>query len=98
MVKYRAERKRLARGHGWRAQPNHNILVLGRGTVQLEYPRDWILDADDDCVKVRDRKEPDDECVLGVSYHCWPAVGAGLSVATLVRDTLREVVFPMAAP
>ena len=79
----------LSPGHGWRAQPNHKILVLGRGAVRLEYPESWIVEINDDCVKVFDRKPPDDDCVLAVSYHHWPVVsGQKLSVASLVRTAL----------
>lgn len=79
---------RLAPTHGWRAQPNHKILVLGRGAVRLEYPQHWVVDADDDCVKVHDKPPPDDDCVLGVSFHLWPREGAALSVASCVRSAM----------
>src|SRR5215471_2909131 len=84
----KSKRLRLAPGHGWRSQPDHKILVLDRGAVLLEYPAAWVVTFDDDCVKVRDRKPPDDNCVLGVSYHRWPAAGNALSVASLVGTAL----------
>lgn len=90
MRRPKSKRMRLPSGHGWRAKPNHKILVLGRGAVRLEYPETWIVEVDDDCAKVYDRQPPDDECVIGVSYHLWPPVSAeGLGVGRLVRSALE---------
>jgi len=87
----RKKETRLAPGHGWRAQPKHKILVLGRGAVRLEYPETWVVEINDDCVKVYDKAPPDDDCVLAVSYHHWPAVsGQNVSVASLVRTALEN--------
>src|SRR5258708_18055661 len=82
-------RMRLTAGHGWKAQPHHKILVLDRGAVRLEYPETWVVAFGDDCVKVFDKQPPDDDCTLAVSYHHWPAIGRGLTVATLVRSALE---------
>ena len=85
MARYRSERRRLLPNHGWRAQPDHKILVLDRGAVRLEYPRGWHVVPAEDCIKVHDRKPPADECVLAISYHRWPAIARDLSVAALVH-------------
>jgi hypothetical protein len=84
----KSEPSRLADNHGWRAAPGHKILVLGRGAVRLEIPERWFVEVDEDCVKARDREPPDDECVLGVSHHLWPAAGNAPSVGRLVRTAL----------
>lgn len=63
--------------------------MLGRGAVRLEIPDTWVVEPTDDCVKAFERKPPDDECVLAVSYHRWPAAGQQLSVGSLVRDALE---------
>lgn len=47
-----------------------------------------VVEPGGDCVKIYDKKPPDDDCVLGVSYHHWPAVGNELSVASLARSSL----------
>jgi len=90
MARSKARKARLVPGHGWRAQPNHKILVLGRGAVRLEIPETWVVETNEDCVKVFDRKPPDDECVLALSYHHWPAIGQELTVGSLVRDALEK--------
>ncbi len=90
--------------HGWRSRPDWKILVLDRGAVHLEYPGTWVVEADDDSIKLRDRMPPDDECTLGVSYHHWPALPGqhpALAVEALVdtamtgdgRFTSRDPIF-----
>lgn len=87
----KAKKLRLTSGHGWRAQPNHKILVLDRGMVRFEYPETWFVELTEDGVKVHDKPPPDDDCVLGVSYHRWPAIaGQILTVGALVRDAFRS--------
>jgi hypothetical protein len=88
MTRYRSECRRLPPNHGWRAQPDHKILVLDRGAVRIEYPRAWHVVPAADCIKVHDRKPPADDCVLAVSYHWWPAIARDLSIATLVRSAM----------
>ena len=91
MSPLKPKKLRLSTGHGWRAQANHKILVLDRGAVRLEYPETWVVELTDDCVKIHDRPLPDDDCVVGVSYHRWPAVvGNKLTVGTLVREALAD--------
>ena len=90
MNRIELKKLRLASDHGWRAQPNHKILVLDRGAVRLEYPNTWFVEMTDDCLKIHDKPPPDDDCVLGVSYHHWPTIAGGaLTVGALVRDTFR---------
>ncbi len=36
MGRSKSRKTQLAAGHGWRSQPDHKILVLGRGAVRLE--------------------------------------------------------------
>jgi len=91
MSPLKPKKLQLTAGHGWRAQANHKILVLDRGAVRLEYPETWVIGLTDDCVKINDKSPPDDDCVLGVSYHRWPAVaGDKLTVGTLVREAMRS--------
>lgn len=87
---FKLPKAQLAADHGWRAKSGHKILLLDRGAVRLEYPGAWYTEATDDCFKLHDKKPPDDECVLAVSYHHWPAIGREISVAALVRDTLAK--------
>lgn len=83
-------KNRLAPNHGWRAQPGHKIVVLGRGAVRVEVPDAWVVEVAEDCVKAFDKKPPDDDCVLAVSYHLWPRAGQSLSPASLVQSALES--------
>jgi hypothetical protein len=77
--------------HGWRSRPDHKILVLDRGAVHLEYPADWVVEGDEDSIKLRDHEPPDDECTLGVSYHFWPGLPGdhpALRVGALVETAM----------
>jgi hypothetical protein len=77
---------RLTSNHTWKARPGHKILVLDRGAVRLEYPEAWVVLPTEDCIKVHDKEPPDDDCVLGVSYHRWPSIVAPeLSVGALLQ-------------
>ena len=88
MSRAKPKRLRLAARHGWRAQADHKILVIGRGAVRLEYPETWVVELAEDCVRLHDRAPPDDDCVLGVSYHRWPPVADALTVTALVRGAM----------
>lgn len=59
----------LPEGHGWSARPGHKILVLDRGAVLLEYPRDWHVEPGPGQIDLRDRETVQEStCVLAVSY------------------------------
>jgi hypothetical protein len=53
--------------HTWKAKPGYSICAMDRGAIRFDYPQGWDVSADSDSLKVRDRPEPDDNCVLGVS-------------------------------
>jgi hypothetical protein len=63
---------RLKDRHGWKAKPGYAICAIDRGAIRFEYPQGWDVSADSDSLKVRDRPEPDDNCVLAVSQMHLP--------------------------
>ncbi len=76
----------LPEGHSWTARPGCNVLVLDRGAVVLEYPRDWFVQPGAEQTDIRDRASPDNStCVLAVSYLRLPAAdGSGLPLRELL--------------
>jgi hypothetical protein len=56
----------------------------------VEIPQAWPVQVDDDSVKAFDKEPPDEDCVLAVSCHQWPAAGQKPSVASLVRSSLES--------
>jgi len=63
---------RLKDRHGWKSKPGYAICAIDRGAIRFDYPNDWDVSADSDSLKVRDRPEPDDNCVLAVSQMHLP--------------------------
>jgi hypothetical protein len=56
--------------HRWKAKPGNSILVLDRGAVRLEIPRDWNVSRSQGSVRATDKPSPDDNCSLEVTvYH-----------------------------
>ena len=64
--------------------------MIDAGAVRLELPDTWTIEYTEDSVRVHDRPPPDDDCVLAVSYHRWPAIGHDLSAGSLVRSALEN--------
>lgn len=58
---------RLKEKHGWKSRPGHAICVIDRGAIRFDYPARWNVRVEDIQIHVRDRPQPDDNCVLSVS-------------------------------
>ena len=58
--------------HNWKSSPGNSIFVAGRGAVRFEVPQDWHFEPDDNSFRFLDRKPPDDDCRLEVSYNLLP--------------------------
>lgn len=58
---------RLKEKHGWKSKPGHAICVIDRGGIRFDYPVGWGVSVEDIQINVRDRPQPDDNCVLSVS-------------------------------
>lgn len=58
---------RLTDKHGWKSKPGHAICVIDRGAIRFDYPPGWDVSVEDIQINIRDRPQPDDNCVLSVS-------------------------------
>ncbi len=76
--------------HHWQATPGYKIFVAGRGAVRFEIPGDWHLEPDTKSFRFSDRKPPDDDCRLEVSFNRLPPE-ADFSLFPLAK-VLREIV------
>lgn len=86
MAEYHKETLRVRDNHTWTAKPGHNVLALDRGAVRFDFPQDWVVIPDEDRLNVYDRRPPDDDCCLAVSYlRLAPIDWSGLPLATLVE-------------
>ena len=85
MSRYEKKTFKLRENHTWTAKPGYNVIALDRGAVRLNYPRKWVVIPDDDSLKIYDRRPPNDDCVLAVSYlRLAPLDWSGLPLAELV--------------
>jgi hypothetical protein len=67
----RAKTLRLKDNHTWKAPDGYKILVLDRGAVSFNIPRDWIL-AKMQPVEIHDQAPPNDNARLSVSFWRLP--------------------------
>lgn len=76
MAHWKKKSLRLKDKHGWKSKPGYGICVLDRGAIRFDYPVKWKVSADEDSLKIRDRDEPDDNCILAVSHMHLPPEAA----------------------
>ncbi|GCA74117.1 hypothetical protein MiTe_00939 [Microcystis aeruginosa NIES-2520] len=77
--------------HNWKSSPGNSIFVAGRGAVRFEVPQDWHFEPDDNSFRFLDRKPPDDDCRLEVSYNLLPPVDwKELPLKGMVKKLARE--------
>lgn len=82
---------KLEKHHAWRAKPGCKILVINQGELRLEYPQEWVIAVDPDCLRIRDREPPDDRCTFGVSVLRLPGLDeSGAPLATLVEAAVAD--------
>ena len=62
----------LSTEHNWQSQPGTRIFVAGRGAVRFDVPEDWHFEPQENSFQFLDRKPPDDDCRLEVSYNLLP--------------------------
>lgn len=91
MAKYQKTSLKLKKNHTWTAKPGHSVLVLDRGAVRFNIPSKWVVEPDADSMKIYDRKPPDDDCRLEVSYlRLAPIDWSALPVTQLVEAATDE--------
>ena len=72
--------------HEWKARPGYRIMVMDRGAVRFDFPRDWLAGLDSKYVRMIDREPPDDRCGLMVSSRPISRRMAELPVHELLRE------------
>lgn len=58
--------------HRWEAPSGYKIFVGGRGAVRMNVPQDWVFEPQEKSFKFLDRKPPNDDCCLEVSFNHLP--------------------------
>ncbi len=78
---------KLRDGHTWTARPGCQVFVADRGAVMFEFPGDWVVVPGAECIKFYDKRPPDDDCCLAVSYLRLPPLDwSKLPLAALVEE------------
>src|SRR5712692_4689848 len=91
MAKMRKKVLKLPKSHHWRCKPGHKIFVLDRGAVRFDYPESWVMLPGETSFKFHNKKPPDDDCRLEVSFlYLRPDVDwSGLSLISLLTQALE---------
>jgi hypothetical protein len=81
----------LKEGHNWQSPENTKIFVAGRGAVRFDVPQDWHFEPDTDSFRFLDRKPPNDDCRLEVSYNLLPPGDwSEFPLSPLLRKVVRD--------
>jgi hypothetical protein len=81
---------RLTEKHRWKCKPGYRICVLDRGAIRFDFPSGWQITQDTDCVRIRDRAHPDENCVMGVSNMLVPPVAWEVPLQEMVEASALE--------
>ena len=58
--------------HHWESPAGYKIFVADRGAVRFNVPQDWVFEPQEKSFKFLDRKPPNDDCCLEVSFNRLP--------------------------
>jgi hypothetical protein len=87
----------LKEDHRWQSKPGYKIFVADRGAVRFDVPHDWHFEPDVKSFKFLDRKPPDDDCRLEMSFNRLPQGDWSLfplqhTLKKILEDEKRDVV------
>lgn len=83
--------------HRWEAPSSYKIFVADRGAVRFNVPQNWIFEPQESSFKFRDRKPPNDDCCLEMSFNRLPPRDWSLfplksTLKKIVEDDSRDVI------
>ncbi|AFZ13491.1 hypothetical protein Cri9333_2632 [Crinalium epipsammum PCC 9333] len=81
----------LKEDHNWNSEPGTRIFVAGRGAVRFDVPEDWHFEPDEKSFRFLDKKPPNDDCRLEVSFNLLPPGNwAEFPIVPLLRQVLKD--------
>jgi hypothetical protein len=81
---------KLKSNHSWKASAGYRVFVMDRGAVRFNIPQNWIIEPESDCIAFYDKKPPDDNCKLAVSYLGLPDVNwSDLPLTLLIESIIK---------
>lgn len=83
--------------HRWHSKPGYKIFVADRGAVRFDVPANWHFEPDTKSFKFMDKKPPNDDCRLEVSFNRLPAADYSLfpleaTLRKIAKDDTRNVI------
>lgn len=83
--------------HRWQSTPGYKVFVAGRGAVRFDVPRDWVFEPDEKSFKFLDRKPPNEDCCLEVSFNQlpegdWSLFPLKATLKKIAKDDKRNVI------
>jgi hypothetical protein len=94
---WKQETLELKPEHHWEAPSGYKIFVADRGAVRMNVPQDWVFEPQEKSFKFLDRKPPNDDCCLEVSFNHLPPNDWSLfplesTLKKLMEDDSRNVI------
>jgi hypothetical protein len=62
----------LKEDHRWKSKPGYKIFVADRGAVRFDIPRGWHLEPGEKSFKFMEKKPPNNDCCLEMSFNHLP--------------------------
>ncbi|NJN02465.1 MAG: hypothetical protein HC873_11615 [Leptolyngbyaceae cyanobacterium SL_1_1] len=96
-LKWIKETLELDQDHRWQAPEGYKIFVAGRGAVRFDVPQSWHFEVEENSFWFADKKPPDDDCRLEVSFNHVPTEQlqdfplAGI-LKKIAREDKRDVI------
>jgi hypothetical protein len=97
-LKWVKETLNLSNNHNWSSKPGCKVFVAGRGAVRFDVPGDWHFEPKEKSFRFTDKKPPDEDCGLEVSFNLLPpeadfsSFPLGATLKKIAKDDSRNVI------
>lgn len=96
-LKWIKETLELKPDHRWKCPPGYQIFVADRGSVRFNLPQGWVFEPQEKSFRFLDKKPPDDDCCLEVSFNRLPPNDWSLfplesTLKKIIEDDDRNVI------
>lgn len=83
--------------HHWESPSGYKIFVADRGSVRFNVPQDWVFEPQEKSFKFLDRKPPNDDCCLEMSFNRlppndWSQFPLKSTLKKVIEDDSRNVI------
>ena len=83
--------------HHWECPDGYKIFVADRGAVRFNVPQSWVFEPQEKSFKFLDRKPPNDDCCLEMSFNHlppnnWSKFSLESALKKVIKDDGRNVI------